>query len=138
MKEFTHEDYLRSLKKAYMNYCGGVERINDFLDAVEKSYIKHIEEDNWHKKYLPDDSDYESEDKMVSHPSHYQSKNGIEVIDVIEAFTDDLEGIEAVCAGNAIKYLCRWNKKNGVQDLEKSIWYIQKLINVLNSKNKEE
>ena len=141
MKEFTHEDYLRSLKKVRMNYCGGVERINDFLDAVEKSYIKHIEEDNsceTFKKYAPDDGDYESKDKMVSHPSHYQSKNGIEVIDVIEAFTEDLEGIEAVCAGNAIKYLCRWNKKNGVQDLEKSIWYIQKLINVLNSKNKEE
>lgn len=141
MKEFTLEDYLRSFKKARMNYCGGVERINDFLDAVEKSYNKHIEEDDsceTFKKYVPDGGDYESEDKMVSHPSHYQSKNGIEVIDVIEAFTEDLEGIEAVCAGNAIKYLCRWNKKNGVQDLEKSIWYIQKLINVLNSKNKEE
>lgn len=141
MKEFTLEDYLRSLKKVRMNYCGGVERINDFLDAVEKSYNKYIEEDDSceiFKKYIPDDSDYESADKMVSHPSHYQSKNGIEVIDVIEAFTEDLEGIEAVCAGNAIKYLCRWNKKNGVQDLEKSIWYIQKLINVLNSKNKEE
>lgn len=138
MKEFTLEDYFRSLGKARINYYGGVERINDFLDAVEKSYNKP-------KKYAPDDcdisdlyDDYESEDKMVSHPSHYQSKNGIEVIDVIEAFTEDLEGIEAVCAGNAIKYLCRWNKKNGVQDLEKSIWYIQKLINVLNSKNKEE
>lgn len=157
MKEFTLEDYLRSLKKVRMNYCGGVERINDFLDAVEKSYNKCNEEANSPKtislkeihkainKQLFDDveratfpTDYESEDKMVSHPSHYQSKNGIEVIDVIEAFTENLEGIEAVCAGNAIKYLCRWNKKNGVQDLEKSIWYIQKLINVLNSKNKEE
>lgn len=84
-----------------------------------------------------DKNNYESEDKMVSHPSHYQSKKGIEVIDVIEAFTDGLEGIEAVCTANAIKYLCRWNKKNGIQDLEKSIWYIQKLINVLKSKNKE-
>lgn len=138
MKEFTLEDYLRSLKKARINYCGGVERINDFLDAVEKSYNKEVNSCETFKKYIPDDSDYESKDEMVSHPSHYQSKNGIEVIDVIEAFTEDLEGIEAVCAGNAIKYLCRWSKKNGVQDLEKSIWYIQKLINVLNSKNKEE
>ena len=29
---------------------------------------------------------YESKDVMVSHPSHYKSKNGMEVIDVIEAF----------------------------------------------------
>ena len=29
---------------------------------------------------------YESDDKMVSHPSHYQSETGLEVIDVIEAY----------------------------------------------------
>lgn len=38
---------------------------------------------------------YESTDKSVSHPSHYQSETGLEVIDVIEAFTFDLTGIEA-------------------------------------------
>ena len=36
---------------------------------------------------------YESDDKMVSHPSHYQSETGLEVIDVIEAFTFDLKGM---------------------------------------------
>lgn len=65
---------------------------------------------------------------MVNHPPHYQSASGIEVIDVIEAFTDDLYGIEAVCQGNAIKYLLRWLNKNGVEDLEKCKWYIDKLI----------
>lgn len=125
MKEFTHEDYLRNLK-TWMKYG----------NADECTCYKKILPDDGERSALYDD--YESEDKMVSHPSHYQSKNGIEVIDVIEAFTEDLEGIEAVCTANAIKYLCRWNKKNGVQDLEKSIWYIQKLINVLKSKNKEE
>ena len=39
---------------------------------------------------------YESNDKMVSHPDHYQSEKGIELIDVIEAFTADLTGIEAI------------------------------------------
>ena len=71
---------------------------------------------------------YECNDKMVSHPSHYQSANGLEVINVIEAFTEGLEGIEAVDTGNAIKYICRWKDKNGVQDLKKAIWYIQHLI----------
>ena len=74
---------------------------------------------------------YESNDKMVSHPSHYQSKSGLEVIDVIKAFTEDLKGIEAVDTANAIKYICRWKNKNGIQDLEKAIWYIQHLIDVL-------
>lgn len=71
---------------------------------------------------------YESKDAMVSHPSHYQSKAGLEVIDVIEAFTSDLTGIEATDTGNILKYMCRWKKKNGLQDLEKAKWYLQHLI----------
>lgn len=79
---------------------------------------------------------YESEDKMVSLPEHYMSKTGMEVIDVIEAFTDELKGIEATDTGNIIKYACRWKKKNGIQDLEKILWYAQHLIDHL--KNIEE
>lgn len=71
---------------------------------------------------------YESNDKMVSHPDHYQGKNGMEVIDVIEAFTADLKGIEATDTANIIKYACRWKNKGGVQDLEKIIWYAQHLV----------
>ena len=76
---------------------------------------------------------YESQDKMVSHPDHYQSENGLEVIDVIEAFTSDLKGIEATDTGNIIKYACRWKKKNGIQDLEKILWYTQHLMDHLKS-----
>ena len=74
---------------------------------------------------------YESRDKMVSHPDHYQSETGLEVIEAIEAFTFDLKGIEAVDTGNIIKYACRWKKKNGIQDLEKIMWYTQHLIDHL-------
>lgn len=73
---------------------------------------------------------YESKDEMVSHPKHY-NKNGIEVIDVIEAFTSDLSGIEAVDTANAIKYILRWHDKNGLQDIEKAIWYLTHLKNHL-------
>lgn len=81
---------------------------------------------------------YESTDKMVSHPGHYQSKTGLETIDVIEAFTEGLEGIEATDTGNIIKYACRWKQKNGIQDLEKILWYTQHLIDHLKSKQSEE
>lgn len=77
---------------------------------------------------------YESDDKLVSHPPHYQSKSGLEVIDVIEAFTEGLEGIEATDTGNIIKYACRWKQKNGVQDLKKIMWYCQHLIDILEQK----
>lgn len=66
--------------------------------------------------------------ETVNHPSHYQSKSGLEAIDVIEAFCDGLNGIEAFCTGNALKYLCRWKSKNGIEDLKKAQWYINRLI----------
>jgi hypothetical protein len=36
--------------------------------------------------------------------------------------------------GNAIKYLCRWRDKGGIQDLEKARHYIDKLIEVERAK----
>lgn len=78
-----------------------------------------------------------SNDIMVSHPPHYQSESGLEVIDVIEAFTSDLNGAEAVCTGNALKYICRWKKKNGLQDLKKAVWYLNRLINRIEKSEKE-
>lgn len=69
-----------------------------------------------------------SKPNNVDHPSHYQTESGIETIDVIEAFTTGLDGIEAFDTGNALKYLCRWKHKNGVEDLKKAIWYLNHLI----------
>lgn len=80
---------------------------------------------------------YESDDVMVSHPSHYQSTKGIEVIDVIEAFTENLMGIEAVDTGNIIKYACRWKEKNGIQDVKKLIFYATHLLNHLEELEEE-
>ena len=65
---------------------------------------------------------------MVNHPKHYKSNSGIEVIEVIEAFTEDLKGVEAVSTANVIKYICRWKKKNGLEDLKKAQWYLTHLI----------
>ena len=73
---------------------------------------------------------YESEDRMVSHPDHYISETGMEVIDVIEAFTFDLKGIEATDTANIIKYACRWKKK--------ILWYTQHLIDHLKKTEKVE
>lgn len=72
---------------------------------------------------------------MVNHPPHYQSNSGMEVIDVIEAFTDGLVGIEATDTGNVIKYICRWKGKNGLQDLEKAKWYLEHLIKHVKNSN---
>lgn len=60
--------------------------------------------------------------EMVNHPDHYQG-NGIEVIDVIEAF--DL----GFCLGNTIKYILRCGKKDAaLQELKKARWYLDREI----------
>lgn len=78
-----------------------------------------------------------NKEETVNHPSHYQSETGIEVIDVIEAFTFDLEGVSAFDTGNILKYMCRWRKKNGLQDLKKAEWYLQHLIAHIEKTEKE-
>ena len=70
---------------------------------------------------------YEIDDKMVSHPDHYKSGK-YEVIDILDEFCKDLKGTECICTANALKYILRWKKKNGTQDLNKAIWYLQHLV----------
>ena len=67
---------------------------------------------------------------LVNHPTHYTGGK-IECIDALESAVTDLNGIEAVCTANAIKYLWRWKHKNGKQDLQKATWYINKLMEKL-------
>lgn len=81
------------------------------------------------------DKRFEKED-VVNHPSHYQTKSGLETIQVIEAFTEGLEGIYAVDTANVIKYICRWKKKNGLQDLKKAQWYLNNLIDHVEKESK--
>lgn len=64
---------------------------------------------------------------VVNHPAHYTA-GGVECIDAIAAATTGLEGIEAACTANAIKYLWRWKRKNGHEDLRKARWYINHLL----------
>lgn len=66
----------------------------------------------------------------INQPSHY-TYGGIECIQAIEAATAELNGIEAVCTGNVIKYMWRWKRKNGIEDLKKANRYIQMLIDKL-------
>ena len=67
-----------------------------------------------------------SQKETVDHPLHY-NQGGIECIDAIKAATVNLAGEEAFCTGNAIKYLWRWKEKNGTEDLDKAIWYINRI-----------
>lgn len=57
-----------------------------------------------------------------------------ECIDIVDVMTEDKQGLEAFCTGNIVKYLYRYNKKGGVEDVKKAEWYFKKLIEVLEEK----
>lgn len=63
----------------------------------------------------------------VTHPAHYTAGK-IECIEAITEALKGLEGHEAYITGNVIKYMWRWKRKNGVEDLKKARFYIDLLI----------
>lgn len=59
----------------------------------------------------------------VNHPSHY-CKNGLECIDVIKAELTP-EQYKGYLYGNVLKYMWRWQDKNGLEDLKKAAHYLE-------------
>ena len=62
-----------------------------------------------------------------TNPSHYK-QGEIECIDAIKSAILDKVGVEAAYSANIIKYVWRYKGKNGIEDLKKAKWYLEKLI----------
>ena len=79
--------------------------------------ISHYPCSSWEQdKRLSEDNH-----NAVQHPNHYTGN--IECIDYIrDKLTAD--GFTDFCIGNVIKYISRWRKKDGVQDLKKAAVYM--------------
>lgn len=63
----------------------------------------------------------------INHPAHYTAGN-IECIDAISECTKDLSGIQSFCIGNVLKYIWRFKRKNGLEDLKKARFYLNRAI----------
>ena len=70
---------------------------------------------------------------VVKAPAHYCTDN-IELVDVWRGAmtTEQLCGLYR---GNVLKYLFRYDKKNGIEDLRKAQVYLEWLIEVVSSDN---
>lgn len=66
----------------------------------------------------------------VIRPLHYNSTN-IETRKVIRDVTSNKPGDESGPVSNIIKYISRYNTKNGKQDVEKVIFYAIELLSIL-------
>ena len=81
--------------------------------------MEYEEEDN----YQCPDPIRSFKGKCTINPDYYKS-NGLEAIDIIEAYGLDFN------RGNAIKYILRAGKKSNkkAEDLKKAIWYLQREV----------
>lgn len=65
-------------------------------------------------------------DDKVNSPLHY-TQGGIEVIDILQAKLGS-DMFQGFLLGNVLKYSLRYRHKNGIEDLKKAQWYLNKLI----------
>ena len=63
----------------------------------------------------------------VTKPVHYNTNGSLECIEAIRASLGP-KGFQAYCKGNVMKYLWRYEYKNGLEDLEKSMVYLKWMI----------
>ena len=83
-----------------------------------------IKADRYHDNRDPKEVPYAPD--PVNKPQHYRVGE-VEAIDYINQQLGG-EGIRHYLEGNILKYMHRWRFKNGVEDLRKAKWYLEKLI----------
>ena len=75
-------------------------------------------------------------DDVINHPNHYTAYSR-EVIDTMQGDMTP-EEFTGYLKGNIIKYISRYQGKNGVEDLNKAIWYVTKLRDVVKDMKDEQ
>ena len=126
-------DEFKKLMREYNNKL--VTKDGQILPDVDAEKHKELERKEelkeLAKKIITTDilepKDTENNDNIIR-PNHYASNKGFEVFDVQEAFIHELKGMSASYWCNIVKYILRFQKKNGVEDLKKAKYYLEKLI----------
>lgn len=124
----TRDEMVRTLAK-FCDDCHGCNIC--LLEKFSGGVMCDFDEWSDDKLAIAYDHVYKNMDEnvpdMVNHPQHY-TQGGIECIDALKAATVGKRGIEAVCVANVIKYLWRYEEKNGIEDVRKAKWYIERLL----------
>lgn len=111
MKRQSVEDYVK-------------ERFEMKSPVDEYDFVRNIVDKEEKPKNEPD---------LVNHPNHYETGK-FECIEVMEeALGRDV--VKGFCIGNAFKYLYRAKRKNGLEDLKKAQWYLNRVISMEDEDN---
>lgn len=123
----TRDEMVRTLVK-FCDECNGCDVC--LLEKFSGGVICDFDEWSDDKLAIAYDHVYKNSPDMVNHPKHY-NQGGIECIDALKAATVGKRGIEAVCVANIIKYCWRYEEKNGIEDVRKAKFYIERLLKEL-------
>lgn len=120
--------------RGYSNFVSGTVYATDHSSKPLKEAI-----DDWFKKEQEDRQYIQTKYNVVDKPKHYMlfEEEGIEVRDIIQKLVDkfDKESIHAFYSHMFIadyvqmmQYVMRFMDKNGIEDLKKARWYLDKMI----------
>ena len=127
IKEYEYvQNQLMELEKGLGNWKKEAAECLKLRDEAQKEVYK-LKQENEKLKELktPTIENFEEPSDNVNHPSHYTGK--YECIDVMQdVFGDDATNDFCLC--NAFKYIWRARKKNGLEDVKKAIWYLNKYL----------
>lgn len=104
-------------------YCLSARHWDDDINIVKHYGYYPVTIDQFKEFYPMSDTSIKSDENVHNnvHPTHYTNK-GIQPIDYIEANKLDFN------EGNVIKYVTRYKDKNGLEDLKKAKFYLERLI----------
>lgn len=88
----------------------------------------------WLRDYNADSKVKTEAEDFVNRPKHY-TQGEVECFDALMSAVECKPPKEAVLVAKVIKYLWRYETKNGLQDVKKAQWYFNKLIEILEKKN---
>lgn len=131
--------------KEWFNFESGVNEYLDDWDGMAKiiwqrptqpEALPFIDDEpqSLNEQYAEIEQVRQSLKDNVNHPNHY-TQGKVECIDALESATIGKSGIEAVCVANIIKYLWRYEEKNGLEDIKKANFYLNRLITTLENNN---
>lgn len=133
-KEYGEDTYIHTYEDTLELFFGGTgnDLFDDYLEdglviSYEDFIIYHPMTQEIRSKLSRATNDEQKDN--VNHPNHYNSYSR-EVIDTLQGSMtpDEFKGY---LKGNIMKYVTRYQFKNGVEDLKKAKWYIEKLTEVV-------
>lgn len=116
--------------------CGRDETVTksakEFIKLFEKDFQPEVTERIEDTQEFKDKHKHNAtvEENNIK-PNHYKLNikgQDIEVMDIIDAVVKDMDGRKGYIVGNILKYVCRAEKKNGLEDYKKARTYLDMLI----------